>query len=354
MNWSTQGKQLDPTRIYTDNTGFGQLPAPSRQVDYYIQSCNWHPPKKIYDAASNDTTQDFSAITDLVRRAGDRARARTVHHVCPSAGSRQVSRRDLPAWLDYVTETLEAKGMSGRLDGYIQASGTHIVRTYKENIERARRTRGLSGFQLLDIRDFPGQGHATTGILDMFWDSKGLIEPETFAEFNGAVTLLMRAPSPTFWNGGVLAVEIDASNFGYTDIPAGALTWQLRSAETMLSGQIDVPEAPAGKLTAFGRLEIQLPADRAARAWELSVELGSTRNRWHVWSYPQPQLIDDAARISTRLRDLRPALSGADFSDDFFTLGMFGDSRLPPSDLAISDRLTGGCCNICTTVARSG
>ncbi len=337
----TQGKQLDPTRIYTDNTGFGQLPAPSRQVDYYIQSCNWHPPKKIYDAASNDTTQDFSAITDLSDAPViGHEHGQFTMYVRPQEAAKYQGVIH-PAWLDYVTETLEAKGMSGHLDGYIQASGTHIVRTYKENIERARRTRGLSGFQLLDIRDFPGQGHATTGILDMFWDSKGLIEPETFAEFNGAVTLLMRAPSPTFWNGGVLAVEIDASNFGYTDIPAGALTWQLRSAETMLSGQIDVPEAPAGKLTTLGRLEIQLPADRAARAWELSVELGSTRNRWHVWSYPQPQLIDDAARISTRLRDLRPALSGADFSDDFFTLGMFGDSRLPPSDLAISDRLTG-------------
>ncbi|MEP6986114.1 MAG: sugar-binding domain-containing protein, partial [Chloroflexota bacterium] len=60
---STHGKALDSTRLFTDQTGFGQLPSPARTVDYYIQSCNWHPPKKIYDAASNDTTQDFSAVT---------------------------------------------------------------------------------------------------------------------------------------------------------------------------------------------------------------------------------------------------------------------------------------------------
>ncbi len=290
MNWSRAGRQLDPTRIYTDNTGFGQLPAPSRQVDFYIQSCNWHPPKKIYDAASNDTTQDFSAITAL-------ADAPVIGHehgqFTMYARPQEAAKYKgviYPAWLDYVTETLDAKGMSGRIDEYIQASGTHIVRTYKENIERARRTRGLSGFQLLDIRDFPGQGHATTGILDMFWDSKGLIEPEQFAEFNGAVTLLMRAPSPTFWNGDLLAVEIDVSNFGHATIPAGILQWELRSAETTLSGQLDAPAAPAGKLTALGRLEIQLPADDAAHAWELKVEFGGTRNRWHVWSYPHPQL----------------------------------------------------------------
>ena len=60
---SHYGKTLDPTRLYTDNTGFGQLPAPDRPVDFYIQSCNWHPPQKIYDAATADTTQDFSAVT---------------------------------------------------------------------------------------------------------------------------------------------------------------------------------------------------------------------------------------------------------------------------------------------------
>ena len=336
-----RGKQLDPTRIYTDNTGFGQLPAPSRQVDYYIQSCNWHPPKKIYDAASNDTTQDFSAITAL-------ADAPVIGHehgqFTMYARPQEADKYQgviYPSWLDYVTETLDAKGVRGRIDDYIQASGTHIVRTYKENIERARRTRGLSGFQLLDIRDFPGQGHATTGILDMFWDSKGLIEPEAFAEFNDAVTLLMRAPTPTFWNGDWLEVEIEISNFGYTAIPAGSMQWELRSAEATLSGQINVPEASAGELTALGRLTIPLPNSEVGRAWELKVEFGGTRNRWHVWSYPQPRLIEGAAQVCTRLPALRPALSGATFSDDFLGIGIFSEGKLPDSRLAISERLTG-------------
>ena len=232
-----RGKALDPTRIYTDNTGFGQLPAPSRQVDYFIQSCNWHPPKKIYDAASNDTTQDFSAITAL-------SDAPVIGHehgqFTMYARPQEADKYHgviYPAWLDYVHETLAAKGLRERVDDFIQASGTHIVRTYKENIERARRTRGLAGFQLLDIRDFPGQGHATTGILDVFWDSKGLVEPETFAEFNRAVTLLMRAPTPTFWNGAALEVEVEVSNFGHAPIPAGSLRWELRSAAPRLAGR---------------------------------------------------------------------------------------------------------------------
>lgn len=337
-----RGNQFDPTRLYTDNTGFGQLPAPSRSVDYCIQSCNWHPPKKIYDAASNDTTQDFGAVTALADAPViGHEHGQFTMYVRPQEAAKYKGVIS-PAWLDYVAETLDAKGMTGRLDEFIQASGTHIVRTYKENIERARRTGELSGFQLLDIRDFPGQGHATTGILDVFWDSKGLVEPETFAEFNGAVALLMRAPSPTFWNGDALAVEVEISNFGHGTIPAGRLQWELRSAQTSLSGQLDVPEAPAGRLTALGRLEIALPADgAAAHAWELRLEFGGVRNRWHVWSYPYPRLIEDAAAISTRLRALRPVLSGANFSDDFTGIGIFTEGRLPSSRLAVSERLTG-------------
>ncbi len=335
-----RAKALDSTRLYTDNTGFGKLPAPSRKVDYYIQSCNWHPPKKIYDAASNDTTQDFSAITALTDAPMiGHEHGQFTMYARPQEAAK-FTGVITPAYLLAVTETLEAKGMSGRIDAYIQASGTHMVRTYKENIERARRTRDLSGFQLLDIRDFPGQGHATTGILDVFWDSKGLIEPERFAEFNRAVALLMRAPSPTFWNGQTAAVEVEVSNFGREAI-SGAVKWALRSETNTISGELDAPDADAGKLTALGRLEIPIPEDEKAHAWELVVEFGGARNRWHLWTYPYPRVPEQAGAISSRLRDLRGAIPGANYRDDFFGIGIFKDGRLPESRLAISDRLTG-------------
>lgn len=336
-----QGRQLDDTRLYADNTGFGQLPAPSRQTDFYIQSCNWHPPKKIYDSASNDTTQDFSAITALADAPLlAHEHGQFTMYVRPQEAEKYTGVI-YPAWLDYVRETLDAKRMNGRIDDFIRATGTHIVRTYKENIERGRRTRGLAGIQLLDIRDFPGQGHATTGILDVFWDSKGLIEPERFAEFNGAVVLLMRAPAPMFWNGRTLEVELEVSNFGHETL-TGVLEWELRSAQTTLRGQLDVPSAPAGGLKALGRLAISLPADgEAAYAWELVVTFGGARNRWHLWSYPSPRVNARMDEVSARLPELRPVLPGANFSDDFLGIGIFTEGKLPPSSLVISERLTG-------------
>ena len=51
---------------------------------------------------------------------------------------------------------------------------------YRADIEAALRTPGLSGFQLLDLQDFPGQGTALVGILNVFMESKGLIAPEAW------------------------------------------------------------------------------------------------------------------------------------------------------------------------------
>jgi hypothetical protein len=341
-----RGKELDSTRLYTDNTGFGQLPAPHRSVDFYIQSCNWHPPKKIYDAASNDTTEDFSAITAQTDRPLiGHEHGQFTMYVRPSEAEKYTGVLR-PTWLESIRETFEAKGITGRIDDYIHASGVHMVRAYKENIERARRTEGLAGIQLLDIRDFPGQGHATTGILDMFWDSKGLIEPELFTRFNSAVVLLMRAASPTFWNNDPIVVDIEVSNFGHEPIAEDVLHWELqdRNGTYQLTGQASSPVAPIGEITRLTRLKIALPPDGRAHGWELSVRLGAASNRWHVWSFPYPQP-EDYSSIGSRITELRNALPNADFTDNYggTMLRIDGQARdvLSASlQLAISDRLS--------------
>ena len=54
------------------------------------------------------------------------------------------------------------------------------------------KTKQFSGFQLLDLHDFPGQGTALVGLLDAFWDSKGLIEASAFRQFCAPVVPLAR------------------------------------------------------------------------------------------------------------------------------------------------------------------
>ena len=64
---------------------------------------------------------------------------------------------------------LERKGLLNKADDYLMASGKLAAILYKEEMERAMKTPGISGFQLLDLHDFPGQGTVLVGLLNTFW-----------------------------------------------------------------------------------------------------------------------------------------------------------------------------------------
>jgi beta-galactosidase len=231
--------------------------------------------------------------------------------------------------------------MTCRVDEYIAASGAHIVRAYKENIERARRTEGLAGIQLLDIRDFPGQGHATTGILDMFWDSKGLVEPNVFAQSNGAQTLLMQAPSRTVRGGTAFLVDLELSNFGahMTDI---VVQWEiLTHSERHAAGELTVTMARSGQITSLGQLRLDTPADQA-HTWLLKARVGDITNEWNFWSFPEIDASQPHPNVSCNIPSLRGLLLDADFSDDYSgsMLNVDRRGRHPDWHLAISSHLT--------------
>lgn len=67
---------------------------------------------------------------------------------------------------------MENKNLLEKADDYLSASGHLAAILYKEEIERAMKTPGISGFQLLDLHDFPGQGTALVGLLNAFGKAK--------------------------------------------------------------------------------------------------------------------------------------------------------------------------------------
>ena len=79
----------------------------------------------------------------------------------------------LPLNFMAVRNDLEKKGRLDKASAYLQASGKLAAILYKEEVERALKTPGISGFQLLDLHDFPGQGTALVGLLNAFWGEQG-------------------------------------------------------------------------------------------------------------------------------------------------------------------------------------
>lgn len=310
-------KRLDPTRLVTDNTGFGQLPEQDREGDFYIPSFNWHVPLKTEEIAMPATNRDFSAVARLTDKPViGHEHAQFTMYVRPQE-KEKYSGVLRPTWLETIEETLRAKGLDGRVPEFIEATGVHQVRALKEAIERARRTPGASGVQLLDIRDFPGQGHATTGLLDAFWDGKGTIEPERALDFNGPTVLLMACEGRTLFAGEEAVVRLSISHYGEEPELAGRVGWRLRIGSRALGeGELRVGGLARGSVKEAGTVRIGLPAGSEAAEIVLEarwldadalVDGRTIRNEWSFWSFPRVRPADGRA-VWTSVTALKTAL----------------------------------------------
>ncbi|WP_078544602.1 glycoside hydrolase family 2 protein [Litchfieldia alkalitelluris] len=336
-------RSLDSTRLYTDNTGFGRLPAHDREGDFFIPSLNAHPPLTNNYAGTPNTSEDYNVVT----MQSDKPILAHEHgqftmYVRPQEAEKYTGILR-PHWLNTTMATLEKKGQLSRIDEYIEASGTLQARAYKENIERARRTSGLAGIQLLDIRDFPGQGHATTGILDAFWDNKGTITPEKFRAFNDEVVILMRSMNRTHYAGEKLRVTVDVSNFSNDFFKESELIWELKANQQLLkSGIITVSEIIPGTVSSLAILEVETPSN-VSESLNLSVKLVGTKrvieNDWEFWTYKRPTLHKDASRIWSDVPVLKNSLYGAKYQGKIGFQG-FSYKEEKNIDLAISDHLS--------------
>lgn len=177
-----------------------------------------------------------------------------------------------------IRNDLQRKGLIDKAGDYLQASGRLAAILYKEEIERAMKTPQQSGFQLLDLHDFPGQGTALVGLLDAFWDSKGLIEPQRFREFCAPVVPLAQFEKAVWQSDETFTAQIDIANYGPTPVDGKTVSWQLTS--------------PFGHIYSQGtgrQVSISLNKVERAQRLEFIVSIDNTpwRNRWSIWVYPE-------------------------------------------------------------------
>lgn len=177
-----------------------------------------------------------------------------------------------------IRNDLQQKGLLNRADDYLQASGKLAAILYKEEIERALKTPQQSGFQLLDLHDFPGQGTALVGLLDAFWDSKGLVEPQRFREACAPVVPLAQFDKAVWKADETFTAKVDIANYSFETMADKIISWQLNDE--------------AGDIYAEGTGEnIKIALNKVAKAQrlELVVAIKDTpwRNRWNIWVYPE-------------------------------------------------------------------
>lgn len=99
----------------------------------------------------------------------------------------------LPVNFDAIKKEMVKHGVYDRLREYVLASGDLACKLYKEDIEAVLRTKGMGGFQLLSLTDYTGQSTATVGILDVMYESKGIIKPKEWRAFCSETVPLFEA-----------------------------------------------------------------------------------------------------------------------------------------------------------------
>jgi hypothetical protein len=191
---------------------------------------------------------------------------------------------------ELVRDDLAAKHLLDLAPQFVAATGRHAVLLYKEEIEVLLRTPQHGGFALLDLHDYPGQGTALVGLLDPFWDSKGLIAPDAHRRYCGATVPLVRMKKRTFTADETFRAEVEVAHFGPKDLTAVRPQWSIKDTQghEIAAGEVATQNVPTGTLTTLGSLEAPLAKAAAPCKLTVAVSLKGTdfSNDWEIWVYP--------------------------------------------------------------------
>ncbi|MUH36231.1 glycoside hydrolase family 2, partial [Zobellia amurskyensis] len=188
-----------------------------------------------------------------------------------------------------IKNDLEHKKLLNLAQDFTQASGKLAAILYKEEIERALKTPSFDGFQLLQLQDFPGQGTALVGLLNAFWESKGIISPEEFSQFNSELVPLIRFNKAVYENGETFAASVEVANF-YKELKNKTLEWTITDDQgaVLKSGEFINVDLQIGNNLNLGTIEYPINT-KAAKKVKVTVSLKDSKykNSWSIWEYPK-------------------------------------------------------------------
>lgn len=312
-NLMTSLRREDPRRLYTTTTftfekGHGTWPEP--HDDYWISQWTtkgWVRGQGVFDDSPVSFEQDYSAsvsglpVPIVTHEIGQ-------YSVYPNLDEIDKYKGNLiPLNFRAVKLDLEKKGRAAWARQNLMASGHLAAILYKEEIERALKTPGFSGFQLLDLHDFPGQGTALVGLLDAFWDSKGIITPQEFRRFCSPVVPLARFAKATYTTDETFSASVEVANFGPSPLNDVETSWTLADDRGNVVARGSLPRQSIGQGNGIKIGTISVPLNTVERASRLTltVALGDTgsMNTWNIWVYPRQTECPEGDVVFTRSFD---------------------------------------------------
>lgn len=196
-----------------------------------------------------------------------------------------------PRNIEAMRENLERAGLYGEHEAFFRQTGHLAVDCYKREIETLLRSREVSGFQLLDLQDYTGQGTALVGVLNAMMENKGLISAEEWREFCAGTVVLGEFASFTGVMGEDIRFDVQISECD-PEKQHTCIRCTLMDGERELYACDVAPGARHGRLT--DAVSVTFPAECyrdvvQERITGLTVVLtlaDGTRNHYPIWLIP--------------------------------------------------------------------
>ena len=288
-------KKMDNRRLFTTTSFSFQKPTgtrPEQEDEFFIAQWTdkgWIRGQGIFNDKPPHFDTDYSVNSDHIQ----------VPLISHEIGQYSVypDLAEIPAYtgvlepLNFIAvkNDLEKKGMLDLAGDFTQASGKLAAMLYKEEIERALKTNSFDGFQLLQLQDFPGQGTALVGLLNAFWESKGIITPEEFSQFNGELVPLIRFEKAVFENGETFIAKIEVANF-YKELKNKILDWTIKDDQgnVLKNGELTNINLKIGNNINLGTIKYPIDTNTAKKL-QVTVSLKDSKykNSWSIWEYPK-------------------------------------------------------------------
>lgn len=326
-------KSIDPTRLYACGSNFHYGRAGTDPKSDFYTACGWrslhlratssnmeghlnekYPSAKTdYDAAMTALRTEYSGPV-IGFEVGQ-------YEVLPDfdewKGHRGVT---IAGNINAARENAEKAGFMSGWKRRVEASGELSLLCYREEVEAALRTEGMSGLFLLGLQDFPGQGTALVGMINSHMREKpfDFARPERFRSFFKDTLPLVLLEKYTYTDGETLSAEVKVANYGKGDIEGDCVVTIEKNCGDAQSENGAITEAyiklpctsfPQGKLTSAGFIDYKLnsggePVSLLIKA--AVVEKGrvggrrAIENSYRIWVYPREWRVDTGDVIIAR------------------------------------------------------
>lgn len=160
------------------------------------------------------------------------------------------------------------------------SSGRLAFQCYKYEIEAAMRSKYISGFQLLDLQDFTGQGTALVGMLNAFMKPKKFADEklrELWLGFCSDTVILAEIDSFIVSVGDVLNIPVLLRYMRPEKLSNCKICWSFDKQ----SGELDIPDSSEGIV----RIGVITPQVRKTGTLKLSLNLGDVNNVYYFHAY---------------------------------------------------------------------